>query len=116
MAFTTVISRVPDAVQESWGKHRSGAFDFNIQGTYVAGGLKINAADVGMKFFTAVDCVGGDVSLGTYFPVLVYTYPATAGTAGLPTSVLLAFYTATGVEATGAISPTINIRLQFIGG
>ncbi len=112
MAFTN--TRVPDG-NDVFGRNKVEIRDFKISAasTYTAGGYVIAALDVGMKFFRAVVVAGGDVSLGTYFPMFdLGTTPA--GTA--PTTGKLRFFTATGVEATGSISPEINVRLMFIGG
>lgn len=106
--------RVPDG-NDAWGRDKVEIRDFKIPNpdTYTVGGYVINASDVGLKFFKAVVIAGGDVSLGTYFPMFdLGTTPQ--GTA--PTTGKLRFFTATGVEATGTISPTINVRLMFIGG
>lgn len=107
--MTTVVTRVPDG-DNLVGRDRWVVKDYTLSGTYAA--LVINASDVGLRFFKAVDAVGGDISLATYFPVFDYgTSPA--GTS--PTSVTLRLYTASGVVASGTLSPTVNIRLQFIG-
>lgn len=110
MAFT--ITKIPD-VTDYFGKAKVEIKDFKITGTYTAGGYTVNAVDVGFKYFKAVDVAGGDVSQGTYFPLIDFgTNPA----GNQPTSFKLRFFTATGVEATGTLSPTINVRLLLIGG
>lgn len=109
MAFT--YTRIPDA-DDIWGRNRIRYVDVTITGTYTTGGYTINATDVGLKFFRGVDVEGGDVSLGTYNPVVnLGTSPA----GSLPSTFKLAFYTATGVPATGTLSPSINIRLRVTG-
>ncbi len=106
--MTTVITRVPDG-DNLVGRDRWVVKDFTLSGTYAA--LTIKAQDVGLRFFKAVDVAGGDISLATYFPVLDFGYVA----GDSPTSVILRFVTATATAASGTLSPTINIRLQFIG-
>jgi hypothetical protein len=107
--MTTVITRVPDGY-DAWGKNKVQFVDYTLSGTYAA--LTINASDVGLKFFRGVDVAGSDASLGTYFPVFDYT----TFVGGLPTSVKLRLYTATATEASGTLSPTVNVRVCFIGG
>ena len=114
MAFTR--TRVTDSVTDAYGKSTVQYWDFDITSTYTAGGYTINAKDIGMKFFRGVTVVGGDVSLGTYFPVVDFGSVYTAAAGMLPTTLKLRFFTASGTEATGALSPAINIRLLFIGG
>lgn len=112
MAFTA--TAVPDGL-DVFGRNKVTFRDFKIPNpdAYTAGGYVINASDVGLKFFRGVVVAGGDVSLGTYFPMFdLGTTPAGV----LPTTGKLRFFTASGTEATGTISPTINIRLMFIGG
>lgn len=110
MAFT--ITRVPDG-DDAWGRNKVVFKDFTITGSYTAGGYTINAADVGLKFFRSVEIVGGDVSQLTYFPFFDF---GTSPTGGLYTTGKLRLATASGTEATGALSPTVNLRLCFIGG
>lgn len=110
MAIAT--KNVIDSLLDVWGKSRTTFVDYTITGSYTGGGYVIKAADVGLKFFRSVDIAGGDVSMGTYFPVFDF---GTASPGSLYNSVAMRFFTASGVEATGAISPTINIRVQFIG-
>lgn len=110
MAFTN--TRVPDG-DDVFGRNKVMIRDFTISSTYTAGGYTIDAGDVGLKFFRAVVVAGGDVSLGTYFPMFdLGTTPA----GNAPKTGKLRFFTATGVEATGTLTPSINIRLMFIGG
>ncbi len=110
--MSVTITRVPDG-NDTWGREKVEIRDFTITSTYTSGGYVINASDVGLKFFKAVVVGGGDVSLGTYFPMFdLGTTPA--GTD--PTTGKLRLFTATGVEATGSLSPSVNIRLVFIGG
>lgn len=110
MAFTN--TRVPDG-DDVWGRNKVMIRDFTITGTYTTGGYTIAARDVGLKFFRAVEIVGGDVSQLTYFPFFdLGTSPA--GQAVITGK--LRFATATGVEAVGTLVPDINIRLAFIGG
>jgi len=112
--MTTVITRVADG-DNVIGRDRSVFKDYTLSGTYAA--LTINASDVGLKFFKGVIVAGGDASLETYFPVIEYsaggTVGAPAGTS--PQQVILKFVTATATAASGTLSPTINIRLLFIG-
>lgn len=109
MAFT--LTKVPDGL-DKWGRENVSFFDVTITGTYTAGGYTIDAGDVGLKFFKGVEICGGDVSQLTYFPFFDF------GTAplGLQTTGKLRLATATATEATGALSPTVNLRLGFIGG
>lgn len=110
MAFTP--TAVPDGY-DVFGRNKVMFRDYTISGTYTSGGYTIAASDVGLKFFRGVAVVGGDVSLGTYFPVFdLGTTPA----GSLQLTAKLRFFTATGVEATGSLSPAINVRLMFIGG
>jgi len=110
--MTTAISRIPDG-DDVWGRDREVVKDFALSGTYAA--LVIKASDVGLKFFRAVIVAGGDTSLGTYFPVVdLGNGSAFVGT--ISTSATLHLYTASGTEATGALSPSVNLRLCFIGG
>ncbi len=110
MAFTN--TRVPDG-NDSWGRNKVEIRDFTVTGTYTAGGYTIAARDVALKFFRAVVVAGGDVSLGTYFPTFdLGTTPA----GNAPLTGKLRLWTATGVEATGTLSPDVNVRLMFIGG
>ena len=109
MAFT--LTKVPDGL-DKWGRENVSIYDVTISGTYTAGGYTIDASDVGLKFYKAVEVGGGDVSQLTYFPFIDYgTSPL-----GLQTTLKLRFATATGVEATGTLSPAINLRLVAIGG
>lgn len=110
MAFTS--KNVIDSSLDAWGKSRVTFVDYTITGSYTGGGYTINAADVGLKYFRSVDIAGGDVSMGTYFPVFDF---GTASPGSLYNTVKMRFFTATGVEASGSLSPTINIRVQFIG-
>ena len=109
MAFT--LTRVPDGT-DVWGKSKIAIYDITISGTYTAGGYTIAASDVGLKFFRSVSPEGGDVSQLTYFPFFDF------GTAplGLQTTGKLRFGTATATEATGTLSPAINLRVVFVGG
>ncbi len=110
--MSVTITRVPDG-NDVWGRERVEIRDFTISGTYTSGGYAIAASDVGLKFFKAVVVGGGDVSLGTYFPVFdLGTTPA----GNEPSTGKLRFFTASGTEATGTLSPAITIRLVFIGG
>lgn len=103
---------VPDGF-DVWGRNYVRTRDVALSGTYPSGGYTINAQDVGLKFFRGVDVVGGDVSQGTYF-VLFDFGTSYAGT--LPTSVKLRLFTASGTEATGTLSPSVNVRLCAYGG
>lgn len=108
--MTSVISQIRDG-RDVFGKHRVQYVDYALSGTY-ANNFTINATDVGMKGFVGVSVAGGDVSLGTYFPVL----DLGTALAGLtPTSVKLRLFTASGTEATGSLSVTVNVRVCFIG-
>lgn len=109
MAFT--LTKVPDGL-DKWGRENVSIFDVTITGTYTAGGYTIDASDVGLKFYKGVEVSGGDVSQLTYFPFFDF------GTAplGLQTTGKLRLATATATEATGTLSPTVNLRLCFIGG
>ena len=109
--MAVVQTRVADG-NDVWGRNRVLPLDLTITGTYTAGGYTLNAVQFGLKIFRTVDVAGGDVSLGTYFPVFDF---GTSPSGKQPTSVKLRFFTATGVEATGAISPTINIRVLATG-
>jgi|SRR5882672_11286906 len=110
MAFT--LTRVQDGL-DVWGRTRAHVFDVQITGTYTAGGYTIAASDVGLKFFRGVIVSGGDVSQLTYFPFFDF---GAAGAGALFTTGKLRLGTATATEATGTLSPTVNLRLTFIGG
>lgn len=110
MAFT--LTKVQDG-GDSWGRNRVAVFDVQITGTYTAGGYTIAAADVGLKFLRGVVVSGGDVSQLTYYPFYDF---AAAGAGGLFTTGKLRLGTATATEATGTLSPTVNLRLTFFGG
>lgn len=109
MAFT--LTKVQDGL-DKWGRENVSIFDVTITGSYTSGGYTIDAGDVGLKFYKAVVVSGGDVSQLTYFPFFDY------GTAplGVQTTGKLRLATATATEATGTLSPTVNLRLTFIGG
>lgn len=109
MAFT--IARVPDGINVV-GRDRQITVDITITGTYTAGGYTIAARDVGLKFFKAVKVAGGDVSQLTYYPFFDF---ALAVPGGSPITGKLRFGTATATEATGTISPTIQLRLEITG-
>lgn len=104
-------TRVADG-NDVWGRQRMQLLDINITGTYSAGGYTLNAAQFGLKIFRTVDIAGGDVSMGTYFPVFDF---GTSSAGKQPTTVKLRFFTTSGVEATGALSPAINIRIIATG-
>lgn len=109
MAFT--LTKVPDGL-DKWGRENVSIFDVTITGSYTAGGYTIAASDVGLKFFKGVEVSGGDVSQLTYFPFFDYgTSPL-----GVQTTGKLRLATATATEATGTLSPDVNLRLCFIGG
>jgi len=109
MSFT--LTKVPDG-NDAWGRDNVAIFDVTISGSYTSGGYTIDAGDVGLKFFKAVEVAGGDVSQLTYYPFFDFgTSPL-----GLQTTGKLRLGTATGVEATGSLSPDVNLRLCFIGG
>lgn len=109
MAFT--LTKVPDGL-DKWGRENVSIYDVTITGSYTSGGYTIDATDVGLKFFKAVEVGGGDVSQLTYYPFFDF------GTAplGLQTTGKLRLGTATATEATGSLSPDVNLRLVFIGG
>jgi hypothetical protein len=108
MAFAN--TRVKDG-DDIWGRERIVFRDITISGTYTAGGYTIDARDVGLRFYKGVEVSGGDVSQLTYFPFIDF------GTSPLDvqTTCKLRFATASGTEATGTLSPAINLRLCFIG-
>lgn len=109
MALT--YTRVPDG-DDVWGRNKIKFLDVTITGSYTATGYSIPATAFGLKAFRGVDPAGGDVSLGTYFPVIDF---GTSPAGKLPTTFKLRFFTASGVEATGSLSPSINIRLRAAG-
>jgi len=104
-------TRVPDG-NDVWGRTKVQLLDITITGTYTAGGYTLSATQFQLKFFKSADIAGGDVSMGTYFPVFDF---GTSPAGKEPATVKLRFFTASGVEATGAISPTINIRVVATG-
>jgi hypothetical protein len=108
MAFT--LTKVIDGI-DAKGRDKTSIFDVQITGTY--GAYTINAGDVGLKFFKAIDVVGGDVSQLTYYPF--FDFGAAGGGLGW-TVLLLRLGTASGTEATGSLSPTVNLRLMAYGG
>lgn len=110
MAHT--ITRVPDG-DDVWGRNKIQIRDVVVT-TYVAGGIVINASDVGLKFFRSVSVVGGDAGLLTYYP---YFDLGTTPAGSVPITGKLRASTATGTEVVaGALSPNLMVRLQFIGG
>lgn len=114
MAFT--LTRVNDSILDVRGKGRESTYDVKVTGSYTAGGYTINASDVGLKFFKGISVVGGDVSQLTYFPFFDYGTGYTAGQGVLPTTVKLRLGTASGTEATGALSPNVLLRIDAYGG
>lgn len=109
MSFTLTKVRDGDCVQ---GNNKIVFFDVQISGTYSAGGYTINAGDIGLKSFKGIYITGGDVSQLTYYPF--FDFGAAGG--GLEWNVLkLRLGTATGVEATGTLSPTVNLRFKAEG-
>ena len=105
------LTKVQDGL-DLWGRERVAFFDVAITGTYTSGGYTIDANQVGLKFYKGVVVAGGDVSQLTYFPFFDYGTSPT----GLKTTGKLRLSTATATEATGTLSPTVNLRLAFIGG
>lgn len=110
MAFT--LTKVQDG-DNVVGRDKTATFDVQITSTYTAGGYEIDASDVGLKFFKGILIVGGDVSQLTYYPFFDF---GAAGAGGLWTTLKLRFSTASGTEATGSLSPTVNYRFQAFGG
>lgn len=111
MAIT--LTRVPDG-DDNWGRHRVVTRDFTALSAdaYPAGGVVINASDLGLKFITGVDIAGGSVSMGTNFPVFdIGTVPG-----GLPTSFKLRYFTASGVEIAGTFGTNVFTRICAYGG
>lgn len=108
MAFT--LTKVPDGL-DKWGRENVSIFDVTISGSYTSGGYTIDATDVALKFFKGVEIAGGDVSQLTYFPFIDFG----ASPLGLQTTLKLRLATATGVEATGTLSPAVNLRLVAVG-
>lgn len=110
MAFT--LTKVQDG-DDAKGRDKSAIFDVQITGDYNAGGYTIDAGDVGLKFFKSVKIAGGDVSQLTYYPFFDF---GAAGAGIGQTTGKLRLGTATTVEATSTLSPTVNLRLEFFGG
>lgn len=109
MAFT--LTRVQDG-SDVHGRNKVAIFDVAITGTYTVGGYVIAAGDVGLKAFKAIKVVGGDVSQLTYFPFFDF---GAAGQGLAWTTLKLRLGTATATEATGTISPTVNLRFEAEG-
>lgn len=108
--MTTTITRVPDGT-DVWGRNKVAMYDFALSGAYAA--LTINASDLGLKFIRDIHVGGGDVSQLTYYPFFDY---GTAVPAGLQTSVKLRLGTASGTEASGTLTPSVNLRVVAVGG
>lgn len=109
MAFTLTKVRDGDDVQ---GRNKVAIFDVAITGTYTSGGYTINASDLGLKSFKGIEIAGGDVSQLTYFPFFDF---GAAGQGIEWNAVKLRLATATATEATGTLSPTVNLRIKGEG-
>jgi hypothetical protein len=109
MAFTLTVIQDGQCVQ---GNNKTSIVDVAISGSYQAGGYTINAGDVGLKSFKAIDIVGGDVSQLTYYPFFDF---GAAGGGVEWNAVKIRLGTATGTEATGSLSPAVNLRFKAEG-
>lgn len=111
MAIT--VTKVNDGF-DAWGREYVRTFDFHAASgdTYPSGGVVIKAQDVGLKFLRGVVMAGGDVNLGTDFPVVdLGTYPW-----GLPSQFALRFFSAEGTEISSTFPRDLNLRLLVYGG
>lgn len=108
MAFTLTKVRDGDDIH---GRNKIATFDVQITGNYTVGGYTVNASDLGLKSFKAIDVVGGDVSQLTYYPFFDF---GAAGQGLEWNSVKLRLGTATATEATGGVG-TVNLRIRAEG-
>lgn len=117
--MANTITRVQDSI-DYWGKSLVVPVDYTFDGTvaYVNGtGFTLNAKDIGMRFFRALEIVGGSLVAGTYLvKFLTNTADAATASGNLPTSVNVRLFSAVGTELANGTYTTFTVRILAIGG